>query len=370
MDRRGLPVLVSSLCGFPVVFPDLSRHGCAAFPAGSHRRLLVADSPTEKNDRLIGTASRSPASAAAAGAMLVADDRSVPDLPAETLPLQDGSDDDYEVEMGPVVAVLTSTATVSFISSMTFHLLMLGTVVVVSNLLGLSWLRLLDDPQPPLNASLSDEDIEGELPKFELVADLSIQTEKPASSMEQLATQLQQADAAALQLANEEVWKSILGSDSAVLNEDGAGVLLKVPESGLAVTKGSFTAFTIPANPNPRETYSIVIEIRLPDEFKRYEVRDLVGEVQGSDGYKQKLPYDKDVPSAAGFPAENQRIRILNASTVLDVVKNRVQIVVKVPGAARLVKDVIRIRSKKLKEEQELTLVFGVPAPATSSGKP
>jgi hypothetical protein len=46
---------------------------------------------------------------------------------------------------------------------------------------------------------------------------------------------------------------------------------------------------------------------------------------------------------------------------VLDVIDNRVQIIVKVPGAARLVKDEIRIRSRKLKEEQELTLVFGIP---------
>ena len=50
--------------------------------------------------------------------------------------------------------------------------------------------------------------------------------------------------------------------------------------------------------------------------------------------------------------------------------KNRVQIIVKVPGAARLVKDVIKIRSRKLKEEQELTLVFGVPARPSSNENP
>jgi aspartate carbamoyltransferase regulatory subunit len=60
---------------------------------------------------------------------------------------------------------------------------------------------------------------------------------------------------------------------------------------------------------------------------------------------------------------------VLTSSTVLNVEKNRVQIIVKVPGAARMVKDVIKIRSRKLKEEQELTLVFGVPASSSPNEK-
>jgi aspartate carbamoyltransferase regulatory subunit len=44
---------------------------------------------------------------------------------------------------------------------------------------------------------------------------------------------------------------------------------------------------------------------------------------------------------------------------MLDVVKNKVQIVIRVPGGARLVKDVITIRSRRLKEDQELELIFG-----------
>ena len=60
---------------------------------------------------------------------------------------------------------------------------------------------------------------------------------------------------------------------------------------------------------------------------------------------------------------------MLTSSTVLEVFKNRVQIIVKVPGAARMVKDVIKIRSRKLKEEQELTLVFGVPASSSPNEK-
>ena len=184
-----------------------------------------------------------------------------------------------------------------------------------------------------------------------------------------MAAELQRSENGTLLAAQDDVWKSILGSKENDPTEDGSGVLLKVPESGLAVTKGSFTAFTIPANPKPREVYSIVIEVRLPDDVKEFRVSDLVGEVRGSDKYVQKIPYDKDAPYASGYPVENAGIKVLTSSTVLNVEKNRVQIIVKVPGAARMVKDVIKIRSRKLKEEQELTLVFGVPASSSPNEK-
>jgi hypothetical protein len=216
---------------------------------------------------------------------------------------------------------------------------------------------------------LGDEDILGDQAAFEFVADISDQFEKPTSSLEQLAAELQRSENGTLLAAQDDVWKSILGSKENDPTEDGSGVLLKVPESGLAVTKGSFTAFTIPANPKPREVYSIVIEVRLPDDVKEFRVSDLVGEVRGSDKYVQKIPYDKDAPYAAGYPVENSGIKVLTSSSVLNVEKNRVQIIVKVPGAARMVKDVIKIRSRKLKEEQELTLVFGVPASSTPNDK-
>lgn len=272
------------------------------------------------------------------------------------------ADESDEPAMGPVVAALTSASTVSFFSSATFHLLVFGTVAVLSPLLGLDWLLPTEETQIPLQAALGDEDILDDAAAFEFIADISDQFEKPTSSLEQLAAELQRSENGTLLTAQDDVWKSILGSEENDPDEDGNGVLLKVPESGLAVTKGSFTAFTIPANPKPRDVYSIVIEVRLPDDVKEYRVSDLVGEVRGSDKYVQKIPYDKDAPSAAGFQSKGEGFKVLKDSTVLEVFKNRVQIIVKVPGAARLVKDVIRIRSRKLKEAQELTLVFGVPA--------
>ena len=281
----------------------------------------------------------------------------------ETVVVHEPTDDVDDPQMGPIVAALTAASTVSFFSSATFHLLLFGTVAVLSPLLGLDWLIPTEEVQPSLQAALGDEDIVDDQAAFEFIADISEQFEKPTSSLEQLAAELQRAENGTLMTAQNDIWKSVPGSKENDPVEDGSGVLLKVPESGLAVTKGSFTAFTIPANPKPREIYSIVIEIRLPDDVKEFRVSDLVGEVRGSDKYVQKIPYDKDSPYAAGYPVENAGIKVLDNSTILKVEKNRVQIIVKVPGAEkRLVKDVIKIRSRKLKEEQELTLVFGVPA--------
>jgi hypothetical protein len=330
----------------------------------------VADSLTDERNGAAGSSqlSRGSASTLSANANVAASSDVEEPLP-QTVLIHEPTDESDEPEMGPVVAALTSASAVSFFSSATFHLLTFLTVAVVAPWLGLDWLLPTEEIQPPLQATLGDEDILGDQAAFEFVADISDQFEKPTSSLEQLAAELQRSENGTLLAAQDDVWKSILGSKENDPTEDGSGVLLKVPESGLAVTKGSFTAFTIPANPKPREVYSIVIEVRLPDDVKEFRVSDLVGEVRGSDKYVQKIPYDKDAPYAAGYPVENAGIKVLTSSSVLNVEKNRVQIIVKVPGAARMVKDVIKIRSRKLKEEQELTLVFGVPASSSPNEK-
>jgi hypothetical protein len=330
----------------------------------------VADSLTDERNGAAGSSqlSRGSASTLSANANVAASSDVEEPLP-QTVLIHEPNGESDEPEMGPVVAALTSASAVSFFSSATFHLLTFLTVALVAPWLGLDWLLPTEEIQPPLQATLGDEDILGDQAAFEFVADISDQFEKPTSSLEQLAAELQRSENGTLLAAQDDVWKSILGSKENDPTEDGSGVLLKVPESGLAVTKGSFTAFTIPANPKPREVYSIVIEVRLPDDVKEFRVSDLVGEVRGSDKYVQKIPYDKDAPYAAGYPVENAGIKVLTSSSVLNVEKNRVQIIVKVPGAARMVKDVIKIRSRKLKEEQELTLVFGVPASTSPNEK-
>ena len=269
---------------------------------------------------------------------------------------------DESGDVPAVVAVALSTTAISFYTSLTFHLLTWGVVALLAGWLGLEWVIPTDNYTPPLMAALGDENIQDDLPQLDFSGDEALVMDTPASTIEQIAEQLQKSDSGWLRSTEDVALKSVVGSDSIDPNAKGSGALLKVPKSGLAVTKGSFTAFTIPANPKPGQTYSIVIEIRLPADVKKFRVADLSGEVKGSDKYTQKIPYDSRTPYASGYPVENDKIKPLEASSVLDVVDNKVQIVVKVPGAARLVKDTIKIRSRKLKEEQELTLVFGKPS--------
>ncbi|WP_145265815.1 hypothetical protein [Calycomorphotria hydatis] len=123
--------------------------------------------------------------------------------------------------------------------------------------------------------------------------------------------------------------------------ELGGGLKFALPKSG-AVTKGSFTAWTIPEDPIPGQNYSIIIQIKLPENLEKklrfFPLRDLSGMVRGTDGYMQRLP-------GVGFSR-------------LPIKEGVVQYPILVPGAARLVKDKIKVRSKMLQEVQELELEF------------
>ncbi len=105
-----------------------------------------------------------------------------------------------------------------------------------------------------------------------------------------------------------------------------------------AVTKGSFTAWTVPEDPAPGQNYMIMIRIKLPDKVRRYPRRDLSGMVTGTDGYRQPIP-----GSTRGYLPTKDRESLLT---------------IPVPGAQRLVEDSIEIRSKLLDEKQSLKIVF------------
>lgn len=257
-----------------------------------------------------------------------------------------------------LIASLTSLATMSFFSSAFFHLFVWGTALLLLPLFGLEWLEFSTVEVPPISASLGDEEVLDDLPKMNVIGSVDIDNDEPSSSLQELAQRLQESETAWLRSANEEALSPLsIEADG----EDGGGILLKIPDEGFAVTKGSFTAFTIPAEPEPLKPYRIVIEVRLPSDVKKYRVNDLKGEVIGTDGYKQFLPYDKRAPSASRAPAANGREIPITTSTSIDVIKNRVQIIIVVPGAQNLVKDRIKIRSRRLREEQELTLTFARP---------
>lgn len=136
------------------------------------------------------------------------------------------------------------------------------------------------------------------------------------------------------------------------------GLALKLPSGGKMVTKGSFSVWSIPEDPEPGQLYKIVIQIKLPPKTTRYPVNDLSGIVEGTDGYTQRLPIE---PSRPGYSQhfDGRRLMIISRSDELRVRDDKVQFMITVPGAKReLIKDTITVRSKMLEEEQVLELVF------------
>lgn len=154
-----------------------------------------------------------------------------------------------------------------------------------------------------------------------------------------------------------------------------AGMERFVPAN--AVTAGSFTAWTTPTfghpdrgeyyahrfgepdpqpgdSPRPGQPYYITIQIKVPEGRRRFPIRDLVGTIVGTDGYRQRLPEHTYVLDRDGKPTRPR-------GSSIPVVDGTVQIVVFVPGARELVKDTIQVSSDILNEEQTLELVFENP---------
>jgi len=151
--------------------------------------------------------------------------------------------------------------------------------------------------------------------------------------------------------------------------EIGNGMMQFVPRN--AVRKGSFAAWTTPVyddyfprpfgapdpqpgdSPKSMQNYWITIQVKVPEERRRYSVQDLTGEVIGTDDYHQKIPQQTYRLTEEG------KLLPLREGGYVPVVEGIAQFVVRVPGARSLVKDTIVIRSKLLKEEQKLEIVFG-----------
>lgn len=255
-----------------------------------------------------------------------------------------------------------SAIAISWTSSATFHLMMCVLLFLAYRYSKVDFDDAVDNFESEIVGTIGEEDIHDDLPLFKLAGEVSgsLVPAMEGDTTAQMAHELERVNQGAISMDVIEAFANgIPGTNTGTAGGSyGEGILLKVPESGLAVTKGSFTAFTIPAKPKANESYTIVIEIRVPKSTRKYRVSDLSGLVVGSDGYEQKLPFDSRAPYATGYPIKNEQVERITGDSVLDVVDNRVQLLIKVPGAAQLVKDQIRIRSKRLSEEQTLTLVF------------
>lgn len=285
-------------------------------------------------------------------------------LANDRTPEQQG-DPDTSVGISRIVHALTGLAAAGYYLSAVLHLAAYTLAVLLAWWLGVQFSA--DEPEvtTPLAASLADEDVVDDAAKLEIVADLSVGQTQSESSAQQLASHLRATNAGWLDTLPNDALQSFMSlNQSDEQAGSGSGLLFKMPESGLAVTRGSFTAWTEPANPEPGQNYLIIIQIRLPDDVTRYRLSDLSGKVVGSDTYTQNIPYEESAPLAAGVSTRDGLKPVRRTDTV-DVIDNKVQLAIKVPGASRLVRDTITIRSRRLRENQQLTLTFGTPAAAT-----
>ena len=254
--------------------------------------------------------------------------------------------------------LLGATAT-SYYLSLLLHLVAYVVAAIAFVLLG-NHLLEQDTIITPIRASLDDFDRNADQPQFETVAEIDLSPSQSESSIQRISNNLRVVQNGLISVRPNELLPSTASTDS-----DGAGggaeeFLFKIPESGLAVTKGSFTVWTSPEVPRVREPYRIIIELRLTDKIKAYRINDLSGRVIGSDRYEQNIPFDAKAPNSLFYTDENlKEVPVRNGSESITVRDNKIQLVIRVPGADRLVKDTIQIRSRRLRERQELELVFG-----------
>lgn len=137
----------------------------------------------------------------------------------------------------------------------------------------------------------------------------------------------------------------------------------KLKPMGNAVTVGSFTAWTVPKDPDLNEDYLIIIQVKLPRSYKskRYRVSDLSGIVIGTDNHRQAIPWDVRWPNSTFTQTEKGDLKIVNKKRggYLPLKKRVAQLVVKVPGSKiPATRDTIKIQSKILKEKSTLEIVF------------
>ncbi len=124
----------------------------------------------------------------------------------------------------------------------------------------------------------------------------------------------------------------------------GEQIGFRIPTGGNAVSKGSFTAWTVPQDPEPHQDYLIIIQIKLPQKIKKYRKEDLSGFLTGDDGYTTPIAEYR----GNKFPKKFYGKFDMEAK----------QFIIKIPGAAAKVKDEIKIESRILREKQRLIIVF------------
>lgn len=255
---------------------------------------------------------------------------------------------------------LKSPAAMSYYISGIVHVVAYGAMALVFAYFATQWNER--ETLAPIRASLDDHNQVDDLPQFEDVGEIDLGRASSQTVAQQLNNLIQQSADATTATAIQDMVPSLNALEAVGPGgeADDDSFKFRVPKSGFAVTKGSFTAWTVPEIPEPGQRYRIVIQVKLPDGITSYRLNDLTGRVTGTDGYSQTIPYDRDKQFAVSYTDEDKKEVIIKSRTErVDVRNNKIQLVVIVPGAQRMVKDIIKLKSRRLREDHEISLVFG-----------
>lgn len=164
--------------------------------------------------------------------------------------------------------------------------------------------------------------------------------------------------------------------------KDGAsGASGTFGKTGNAVSKGSFTVWTVPELPKPDHYYDIVIQVKLPKGVDKLRSTDLSGDITGNDSdfnadkkgddYHQTVPWDEKnrrryritgpFVKYPGRPLKRLKSRKQTSSRnapMLPVQKGYATLIIRVISGRQMVTDTIVIRSEMLRETQTLKIQF------------
>jgi hypothetical protein len=199
-------------------------------------------------------------------------------------------------------------------------------------LLALSFyvLTSMDEPETEISTGFSDEITDTSFDEtFDISSDMPTFTESSASMTDVLTMP---GDVSGIPMPG--VGEGAGGTG------DGTGGMIP----NRAVSKGSFSVWTEPADPAPYQDYLIVIHVKVPKKITTYNENDLTGAMVGTDGYRTPIGNYK----GSKFPKKyygkfDPKHKLL---------------ALKIPGAKEKVKDTIQVESRVLKEKQTIEIVF------------
>ncbi len=267
----------------------------------------------------------------------------------------DNDETTFSLKQKIIIWLASFTAT-GYLISLLFHstVLTLMAITIVGGMKGdddISTLASLEEDQNfSLNGPLDTriKDAGGKTTEFNIMQPVKTMTGENENTVEEI----------------QDDFSAHIGKGTGDSEGDGSGDGggdFKLKPMGNAVTVGSFTAWTVPKDPDLNEDYLIIIQVKLPASYKstRYRASDLSGLVLGTDDHRQAIPWDSRWLNSTFTPNTAGEIRPVNKGDYLPL-KNRVaQLIVKVPGSKiPATRDTIKIKSRVLKENQTLEIVF------------